>query len=208
MTSDPDPINYSIVPTGRIIKASSARAWLDSHTLLESVKVAARNQQTASRKAYGDSYAQGYEDGRNEGMAEAARLVHATSGRIDRYLGSLEGEITSLALDIVTRVLGSFDTGTILARSARQALADLRRSKYAKITVNPAMEQTVRDQLADLIVNKEIPLEVNGDPELPLDACVLSSDLAVINASLKMQLEAIRAGLQTSDATSIRTGQE
>ncbi len=208
MTSRPDSVNLPNRPTGRIIKASSARVWLEGYSLLESAKVAAENQQTASRKAYGDSFAQGYEDGYSEGRTEATRLVHTTTARIDRYLGSLEKEITGVALDIVRRVLGTFDTGDLLARAARQALMDLRRSKYVRISVHPSMEQTVRRDLADLMANEEIPLEIHGDPELSVDACILSSDLAVIDATLKVQLEAIRTSLQTVDATSIETGHE
>ncbi|MCH4542818.1 HrpE/YscL family type III secretion apparatus protein [Ochrobactrum sp. POC9] len=208
MTSIPDPVKFSNGPTGRVIKASSARAWLEGYNLLQSAKAAAEEQQAASRKAYGDSYAQGYEDGYSEGRTAATRLIQTTTARVDRYLGSLENEITSLALDIVTRVLGAFDTGNLLAQAARQALVDLRRSKYVKIAVNPAMEQAVRRELADLMANEEIPFEIHGDPELAADACILSSDLAVIDATLKVQLEAIRTNLQTADATFSRTGHE
>ncbi|MEJ5021505.1 type III secretion system stator protein SctL [Ochrobactrum vermis] len=208
MTSSTAPVKFSNGPTGRIIKASSARVWLEGYNLLQSAKAAAEEQQAAARKAYGDSYAQGYEDGYSEGQKAATRLIQTTTIKVDRYLGSLENEITSLALDIVTRVLGAFDTGNLLAQTARQALVDLRRSKYVKIAVNPAMEQAVRRELADLMANEEMPFEIHGDPELADDACILSSDLAVIDATLRVQLEAIRTNLLTPDATFSRTGHE
>jgi type III secretion protein L len=195
-------------PRGRIVKAAAAQAWMDGYAFLETAKVAAKEQQAAARKAYGDSYAQGYEDGRSEGVAEAARLVHATAAKVDQYLGSLENEIAGLALDIVARVLGPLDTGSVIAHAARQALADLRRSKYIKIAVNPAVETAVRNELADLVASETLPLEIQGDPELPPDACIVSSDIVVIDASIKVQLEAIRASLQASGAAPADAGLE
>lgn len=199
-SSHPSPIR----PPGRVLKAQQARAWLDGFAFVEAQKAALEAQRKASRKAYGDSYAQGYEDGRSEGVAESARLVHETTLKVDRYLNTLRSELTDLAVEIVRRVLGSFDTGNLVACAARQAIADLRRAKYVRIAVNPGMEETVRNEIGQMRADDglELPIEIRGDPELAPDACILSTDHVVIDASLHAQLEAIRASLQKTGVPS------
>lgn len=183
-------------PPGRILKAAEAKAWADGYAFVQTAKTVLDDQRNASRKAYGDGYAQGYEDGRSEGAAEATRIVNEVTMKVDRYLATLDNEITDLALDIVSRVLGSLDTGSIVAQAARQAIAGLRRSKYIRIAVHPAVESTVRAELQDMAANEPLPIEIRSDPDLPHDACVVSSDIVVIDASIQVQLEAIRASLQ------------
>lgn len=183
-------------PPGPVVKAVDAKLWSDGYAFVAAAKTILDDQRKLSRKAHGDGYAQGYEDGRSEGVAEAARIVNDVTVKVDRYLSTLNDEITNLVLDIVSRLLGTLDTGAVVALAARQAITDLRRTKYIRIAVNPAVEETVRAELQDIAANEPLPVEVRSDPDLAPDACVVSSDIVVIDASVRVQLDAIRASLK------------
>ena len=114
---------------------------------------------------------------------------------MDRYLQSIEPQVAQLAMSVVHRVLGNFDTRDLVAAAAGQAIADLRREKRLTVTVHPDAVARVSQEFARLGVSGRIEVTIEGNPSLDPTACIISSDLAVIDASIKTQLAAIATAL-------------
>ncbi len=186
-------------PVARILRAAEARAWQDGHAFLDEARRDAQQLRDAARRAYAAEYAQGYEDGKAQGDADAARLVSETAVKVDRYLGGLEAEITHLALDVVRRVLGEFDASMLVAKAAAQAVTEIRRAKYLKVRVHPASVNRVRDELNAVLRESDLGMtvEIDADNALATGACILSTDIAVIDASIEAQLKAIAAAISS-----------
>ncbi|MDX8466772.1 type III secretion system stator protein SctL [Mesorhizobium sp. VK23B] len=186
-------------PYARILRAAEARAWQDGYAFLDGARRDAQQMRDAARRAYAAEYAQGYEDGKAQGDADAARLISETAVKVDRYLGGLEAEVTSLALDVVRRILGEFDVGTLVAKAAGQAVTDIRRAKYLKVRIHPASVDRVREEL-DAVLRKSdlgMTVEIDVDDALAPAACILSTDITVIDASIDAQLDAIAAAISS-----------
>lgn len=185
-------------PVGRVLRAAEATAWQEGFAFREAAKRESAELRDAARKAYASEYAQGYDDGLIAGSAEAVQLLTATTVSVDRYLEKLEGEVIDLALDVVRKMLGGFDAGTLVAKAARQAIADVRRAKYLRISVHPDMLDTVRTELNDMLAAGEIgfSVEIEADGQLAHHACVVKTDAAVVDASIEGQLAALRSALQ------------
>ncbi|TIL76945.1 MAG: HrpE/YscL family type III secretion apparatus protein [Mesorhizobium sp.] len=186
-------------PVARILRAAEARAWQDGHAFLDEARRDAQQLRDAARRSYAAEYAQGYEDGKARGDADAARLVSETAVKVDRYLGGLEAEIINLALDVVRRVLGEFDASMLVAKAAAQAVTEIRRAKYLKVRLHPASVNRVRDELNAVLRESELGMtvEIDADDTLATDACILSTDIAVIDASIEAQLNAIAAAISS-----------
>ncbi|WP_292397352.1 type III secretion system stator protein SctL [Mesorhizobium sp.] len=186
-------------PVARILRAAEARAWQDGHAFLDEARRDAQQLRDAARRAYAAEYAQGYEDGKAQGDADAARLVSETAVKVDRYLGGLEAEITGLALDVVRRVLGEFDASMLVAKAAAQAVTEIRRAKYLKVRLHPASVDRVRDELNRVLRESDLGMtvEIDADDTLATGACILSTDIAVIDASIEAQLKAIAAAISS-----------
>jgi type III secretion protein L len=184
-------------PRARILRAAEARSWQDGHVFLEEANRDAQQLREAARRAYAAEYAQGYKDGKAQGDADAAQLVSETAVKVDRYLGGLETEVIDLALDVVRRMLGEFDVSTLVAKAARQAIADIRRAKYLKVRVHPASVDKVRGELNAALRESDLGMtvEIDIDDALAPGACILSTDIAVIDASVGAQLDAIAAAI-------------
>ncbi|RWD34233.1 MAG: HrpE/YscL family type III secretion apparatus protein, partial [Mesorhizobium sp.] len=60
-------------PYARILRAAEARAWQDGHAFLDEARRDAQQLREAARRAYAAEYAQGYEDGKAQGDADATR---------------------------------------------------------------------------------------------------------------------------------------
>lgn len=186
-------------PTGRILRAKEARAWQDGYGFLDVARREAEQLRDSARRAYASEYAQGYEDGKAEGDAEAARIVSQAAAEVDRYLGGIQAEVIDLALDVVRRMLGEFDVSELVAKAARQAIAEIRRSKYLRVSVHPDAATAVQDELRTILSESDLGMtvEIDADNTLAAGACIVSTDIAVVDASIDAQLKAIAAAVAT-----------
>lgn len=185
-------------PGKRILKAAEAQAWQDGFAFLDAAKRRAAELQDTARGAYGDSFAQGYQHGKAEGGADAARLLAEVAAKVDRYFGSIEKDVVGLASDVIARVLGEFDAGDLVARAARQTILEMRRSRYIKVTVHPQAVEAVRDELEAVCADSTFQgtIEVIADAELPRDGCVVATDIAVVDATIEVQIAAIAEAIR------------
>jgi type III secretion protein L len=98
-------------------------------------------------------------------------------------------------MSVVHRVLGNFDTRDLVAAAAGQAIADLRREKRLTVTVHPDVVESVSREFARLGVSARMEVTIEGNPTFDPTACIIASELAVIDASLKTQLTAIATAI-------------
>ncbi|MCT7376835.1 type III secretion system stator protein SctL [Chelativorans salis] len=177
-----------------VLRPAEATAWRDGFSFLETARNEASKIREMARQGYATEYARGYEDGKAAGEAEAGRLVNETAAKVDRYLAGIEGEVVTLALEIVQRVLGDFDVGERVAQAAKHAIADLRRAKYIRLTVHPDVATEVKERLSGIVDEDALgcAIEVQADNALAPHACVIATDAAVFDASVEAQLEVLK----------------
>lgn len=191
-------------PPGRVLRAAEAQAWQDGFQFLSAAKGEAQQLTAVARQAYAQEYVRGYEDGKSEGDTEASRIVAEATAKVDRYLATLEGEVVALAMEVARRVLGAFDDKALVAQSARQAVMRLRRAKYMKVSVHPDSIAQVRGELAAFASQTDagFTLEIIADPTLAPQACIVATDIAVMDASVEAQLRGIEKALRVPAANS------
>jgi len=181
--------------TGSVLNARDVKAWQDafeflSHAEKQIAEQKTEAEETASR-LYEAERARGYEDGK----AEATRLITETTLKVDRYLQSIEPQVAKLAMSVVNRVLGNFDTRDLVAAAAAHAITDLRREKGLTVSVHPDVVDSVSREFARLGLSGRIEVTIEGNPALDRTACIIASDLAVVDASVQTQLSAIAAAI-------------
>jgi type III secretion protein L len=185
-------------PSAKILRPADAEAWQEGCRFLAAVREAAGRVEENARKTCADAYVKGYAEGRTAGAVEACRLVRDTAAKVDRYLATLEHEIGGLALNIVRRVLGEIDPAELVARAATQALVEFRQEKSVRVTVHPTAIDRVNAALAALAPGG-VATTVESDPALGEDACIVSTDFAVVDASIEAQLRAFATGLGSGE---------
>ena len=181
--------------TGSVLNARDVKAWQDAfeflnHAEKQIAEEKTQAEETASR-LYESERARGYEDGK----AEATKLITETTLKVDRYLQSIEPQVAKLAMSVVNRVLGNFDTRDLVAAAAAHAIVDLRREKGLTVSVHPDVVDSVSREFARLGLSGRIEVTIEGNPALDRTACIIASDLAVVDASVKTQLSAIAAAI-------------
>ena len=181
--------------TGSVLSAKDVKAWQNAFDFLNAAETQIAEQkkqaEAAASSLYASERARGYEDGK----AEATSLIAETTLKVDRYLQSIEPQVAKLAMSVVHRVLGNFDTRDLVAAAAGQAIADLRREKRLTVTVHPDVVESVSREFARLGVSERMEVTIEGNPTLDPTACIIASELAVIDASIKTQLTAIATAI-------------
>jgi len=181
--------------TGSVLSAKDVKAWQNAFDFLNAAETQIAEQKKQAEEAasslYASERARGYEDGK----AEATSLIAETTLKVDRYLQSIEPQVAKLAMSVVHRVLGNFDTRDLVAAAAGQAIADLRREKRLTVTVHPDVVESVSREFARLGVSERMEVTIEGNATLDPTACIIASELAVIDASIKTQLTAIATAI-------------
>ncbi len=189
------PDDLPTEPGSRIVRADQAGVWLDGYEFLAAVREAASKVDEEAQNTYAAAYEKGYEAGRAAGVVDASRLVRDTTLAVDDYLSKLEHEIGALAMSVVRRIIGDLDVTELVARAAAQALAEFREAKTLKVRVHPVAVSRVRAALEA----SHLAVTIESDPGLDEGACIVSSDFAVIDASIEEQLRALAADLASAN---------
>jgi type III secretion protein L len=181
--------------TGSVLNARDVKAWQDAFEFLNHAEKQIAEEKTQAEEAASRLYeaerARGYEDGK----AEATKLITETTLKVDRYLQSIEPQVAKLAMSVVNRVLGNFDTRDLVAAAAAHAIVDLRREKGLTVSVHPDVVDSVSREFARLGLSGRMEVTIEGNPALDRTACIVASDLAVVDASVQTQLSAIAAAI-------------
>lgn len=140
---------------------------------------------------------QGYQEGSVEAHAQFAAAMTETTARMEAAFTSLELRIVSTVMHALQQVLRQIDDRVLMERLVRQVLAQNRSQKQLRLRVAAAQYDHVNQWLSQVL--KDFPdidvIDVLKDPAAPPGTCVLESEFGAVDASIEVQLAAIRRGL-------------
>ncbi|MCE8020376.1 type III secretion system stator protein SctL [Halomonas sp. MCCC 1A11036] len=184
-----------------ILRSAEAKAWIDGYAFLERARVRAREMEARTRHVAASGYADGFEEGRREGEAQAAELLAQTTQRVERYLSGLDQSLTELCLRMLQRILGEFDAAELVGRCARQALREFRHDMRVSVRVAPENVANVEALLSAGATAGGPAWRVEGDEQLGAGQCLLVSPVAIVDVGLDAQLSALRRALTNDKET-------
>lgn len=186
-----------ILPQGPIITREEFAVVLDARDIIARAEAEAEQIRTAARDAAAQERERGYRDGIEQAKAEMAERVVETMSQSATYFSRLEEALVDLVVKATRRVIGELDAPERASRIVRQALELLRQENHVRIKVPPALRDALQARVNALL--SEFPrirfLDIESDPRLPEDGCVLETELGVIDASVETQLRAIEKAL-------------
>ena len=185
----------------RVLKASEAAVLLEANAVLDAARERVADME---RKAYERRREEGYRDGVEEGRLEHAEKVMETVLSSVEYIEGIEATLVNVVAVAVRKVIGEIDENERIVRIVRNALVTVRNQQHVTIRVAPADEKAVREGLASMLAS--VPggasfLDVVPDARLERGACLLESELGVVDASLETQLKALENALRSKIAS-------
>jgi len=158
------------------------------------------------------AYQEGFEQGRQDGLAAGQREIHAAVARLDEVMGSLaqpfealdevvEQELVSLAIAVARQIIRRelrTDPGEIVA-VVREALSALPpASRRVRVRLHPEDAVLVREALSvdrDEAAEGERPWQVIDDPVLSRGGCSVEAENSFVDATLEKRINTVIANL-------------
>jgi type III secretion protein L len=161
-----------------------------AHRYGETLKAEMHEQVEAARRA-------GYEAGMKAARTDFSATVVSTVAEMETAFARLELRIVNTVMGALQQIVGRIDERTLMEQLVRRVLSQSRQGKELRLRVSAAQFDEVNRWLSDVI--KEFPdiefVDVVKDASATPGTCVLESEFGAIDASLDVQLAAVRRGL-------------
>ncbi len=183
-----------VSPQTHILKAQEHVLLLQANEILQAAEEEALRIKKEAQEAFEAEKARGYEEGLDEGRMEMAeRTFEAIANGID-FIENLEKTTVEIIMKSLQRVLDEIPPEDTIMRIVRRALAYVRGQKSVIIRVCPQELSHVQSEMASM--GSELfgvdTIRIMPDKMLGPGACILESDLGIIDASLSVQIAALR----------------
>lgn len=161
-----------------------------AHRYGEALKADMHEEVAAARRA-------GYEAGLKEARTDFSATVVATVAEMEAAFARLELRIVNTVMGALQQILGRIDDRTLMEQLVRRVLSQSRQGKQLRLRVAAGQFDEVNQWLSEVI--KEFPdiefVDVFKDAAAAPGTCVLESEFGAIDASLDVQLAAVKRGL-------------
>jgi type III secretion protein L len=181
----------------RLLKAPEAEAFLGLKRLAERMRAEEIEARERAERAFEESRQRGYREGLEAGRDEYAMKMMDTVMASVEYLEKLEGDLAGIVEEAVRKIIGQTPPDQVAAGLVRKALAMMRDDRRVVVRVSPEDERAVRGALEGPEGAVSSLLDVKADGRLARGACVLESDLGVVEASVETQLKNLSAALRS-----------
>ncbi len=186
--------HIQIDPNACILKANEYVSLVEANAMLQAARDEALLIKQEAQKTFEEEKIRGYEEGLEEGRLEMAeRTFEAIAKGID-FIESLEKTTVDLVMKSLQRILDEMPPEERVVSVVRRSLSYVRGQKDVIIHVCPEDLSLVQDEIASL-TNTAYGIDsirIVADAKLSAGACVLESNLGIIDASLSVQMAVLR----------------
>jgi type III secretion protein L len=202
----PRKIVATLEPGKRVLRAADYAVLLETQAVLDNAHAQAKAIVSEAEEAFEAERQRGYADGREQALLDQAEKMIETVGRTVDYFANVESEMVNLVMTAVRKVVDGFDDVDKVMIVVRNALAVVRNQKHMTLRLHPKEIEGVRGRINDILA--AYPgvgyLDLVEDPRLDRGACILESEIGMVEASLEGQIEALRGAFQRTFGSRIQ----
>lgn len=184
----------------RIIERELVDASREAAEILERAEQQAQRILAKARAQAAETRQRGFQEGREEALAEHAKQLTAALLGVERMAHQMEPHYVALVTFCVEKVINMELQvhPDAVVEVVRAALADARQQREIVVRAHPqdvqALERNRNRLLEDL--TRARALELRPDASVRRGGCLVVTELGTIDASLERQLEALAQALQ------------
>ena len=187
-----------IAPERTVLRAAEHAAFRDAHGLLADARAQAQAIVARSQAAYEEHCARGYQDGLEQArLDQAEKMIESVSRTVD-YFAKVEVDMVELVLGAVRKIVDGYDDREKVLIVVRNVLAVVRNQKQMTLRLHADDVAVVRQKVNELLA--AYPgvgyLDIVADERLGRGACILESEIGMVEASLAGQLQALRSAFE------------
>lgn len=195
----PARFGLRLAPGTTVLPREDWLVWRAAESAVQAARDEAAQITAAAREAFEAERLRGHAEGRQEAQLEQAeRMIEQVTRAVD-YFGRVEQRMVELVMQAVQRVIGDFGDRDRVVAVVKGALAVVRNQKQVTLRVAPAQVPAVHEAQNELLA--AFPgvgyLDVVPDARLAADACILETEIGIVEASIDGQLQALRQAFTT-----------
>ncbi len=187
-----------LAPGTRIVRAADVAAWEQAEGLLAAARAQADAILAGAEEALAAERARGYAEGLAEARMEQVEKMMDTVGRTVDYFAAVEGDMVALVMGAVRKIIDGYGDHERVLLVVRNALAVVRNQKQMTLRLPPAQVDAVRARVNELLA--AYPgvgyLDIVADARLQGDACILESEIGLVEASIDGQVAALEGAFR------------
>lgn len=181
-----------------VLRGVDRHAWVEAQVFLDHARAQAEAIVASAQAAFDAECERGYAQGRASALLDQAEKMIDTVGRTVDYFAGVENDMVELVMQAVRKVVDGFDDREKVMAVVRNALAVVRNQKQMTLRLHPDEVETVRERINDLLA--AYPgvgyLDIIADGRVIRGACILESEIGMVEASLDGQIEALRKAFE------------
>lgn len=187
-----------LAPGTRVLRAAEIGAWGQSEALIASARAQAEAIVAGAQAAYDQECARGYADGMAQASMTQAEKMIETVGRTVDYFAKVEADMVALVMGAVRKIIEGYDDSDRVLIVVRNALSVVRNQKQMTLRLHPQQVEVVRARINELL--SAYPgvgyLDIIADGRLGPHACILESEIGLVEASIEGQIMALENAFQ------------
>ncbi|MTI14158.1 HrpE/YscL family type III secretion apparatus protein [Sansalvadorimonas verongulae] len=186
--------DFSLQPGQKVIRAADYSVVERSTTLIDKARERAAQIEAEARQAYQQEKQRGYQDGLLQSRMEQSEQMLKMVDRSINYLSDVEASLADILMTAVKKIIDDYDNRALTVGLIKSGLQHVRNERQVSVRVPPAHFSYVKEKIAEILSGyKGIGILVPvSDPRLKAGSCILESKIGVIDASIDIQLEALR----------------
>ena len=179
---------------GSVIKAADYAALREPGQVLADARKYAEKVVKDADAVYRSERARGYREGMREARQQMAEEIASTALRCDLHYRELKEQTILLVMEIFQKVLQDIEPRQLVTAQVKKALDAFKGRKRVVIKVHPSRADLLHDQLSEIMSG--CPgidiIDIKAAPHLSSDDLILESETGIVEASMEVQLAAIR----------------
>lgn len=182
----------------KVVRADELHAWHEAKAIVALANQQAEQIMDGVQAAFEVEKKRGFDEGTELARLEQAEQMIENVTRTVDYFAQVETRMVDLVMQAIQKVVNDFDNRDRVLITVRNVLSVVRNQKQLTLRLNPTQVDIVKSRMNELLA--AYPgvgyLDIVPDSRLVADACILESEIGVVEASIEGQLEALRSAFQ------------
>ena len=194
----------TVVATSRLLKQRAVSAAVDADGLLRQAQAHTADQRGLMARLQEEARQQGRAEGLRQANEDMAHRLAAAQAARQVALQDLAPMLADIVVDAVAVLLRDAPRQALLGNALASVSGLLRQARWARLRVAPAAAESARAALSDARAGFHAldMVQVVPDESIDADGCLFETDVGFADASLGVQLAAIRHAVEGALAAS------
>ncbi|QJC54950.1 Yop proteins translocation protein L [Polaromonas vacuolata] len=191
-------LSIGIDPSVKVVRAHELVALRTAEQAVIDACAQADTIREDAKQAYEDERQRGYLEGQEAARLEQVEQMIENVSRTIDYFSRVESRMVDLVMQAVQKIIDDYDDNARILLTVKNVLSVVRNQKHMTLRLHPQQVALVKERIGSLL--SDYPgvgyLDIVADPRLNFDACILESDIGMVEASMEGQLSALRRAFE------------